>query len=230
MMQNPAPTGKGLFMFRLTASITVLLISATATAQTAGSASNFPATQYKFEVTPFIGYRTGGKFEDKDGSTNFKLGESESLGFMVNVAANANGKYEFLYAHQSTEVDSGGLFVGDPKFDLDVEYYQFGGTYLFDGDVAQPFIALTFGMSRFDPQPAEFSAENFFSASFGGGIQLNPRGRFGVRLEGRVYTSLIDDNSRIFCGSDGGVGGCLIEIDGTLLTQWEARAGIVFRF
>jgi hypothetical protein len=100
---------------------------------------------------------------------------------------------------------------------------------IFDGDVAQPFIALTFGMSRFDPQPAEFSAEKFFSASVGGGVQLNPGGRFGVRLEGRVYTSLVDDNSRSFCGSDGEVGGCLIEIDGTLLTQWEATAGIVFR-
>jgi hypothetical protein len=217
-------------MLRSATLLAALLTSTTALAQTAAPPSHNPMAQYKFEVTPFVGYRTGGKFEDKDGSTNFKLGESESLGFMVNVAANASGQYEFLYAHQSTEVDSGGLFVGDPKFDLDVEYYQFGGTYLFDGDVAQPFIALTFGMSRFDPQPAEFSAENFFSASFGGGIQLNPRGRFGVRLEGRVYTSLIDDNSRIFCGSDGGVGGCLIEIDGTLLTQWEARAGIVFRF
>ena len=156
--------------------------------------------------------------------------ESESLGFLFNVAAYANGQYEFLYARQNTEVDSGGLFVNDPRFDLDVEYYQFGGTYLFDGDVARPFFAMTIGMSRFDPQPAEFSAENFFSASLGGGIQLNPSGRFGVRLEGRVYTSLVDDNSRIFCGSDFGVGGCLIELDGTRLTQWEAKAGIVFRF
>lgn len=213
-------------MLRLATILATILVSTAATAQTASSTT----PSYKFEFTPFIGYRTGGQFEDIDGSTEFELGESESLGFMVNVDANSNGQYEFLYAKQSTEVDSAGLFINDPRFDLDVEYYQFGGTYLFDGDKAQPFIALTLGMSRFDPQPSEFGAESFFSASFGGGLQLNPRGRFGVRLEGRVYTSLIDDNSRIFCGSDGGVGGCLIEIDGTLLTQWEARAGIVFRF
>ena len=216
----------GRTMLRLAAILATLLISTAATAQTASSTS----ASHKFEFTPFIGYRTGGKFEDINDSTEFKLGESESLGFMVNIAAKSNGQYEFLYAQQSTEVDSAGLFISDPQFDLDVEYYQFGGTYLFDGDKAQPFIALTLGMSRFDPQPAEFNAESFFSASFGGGVQLNPRGRFGVRLEGRVYTSLISDSSRIFCGSDGGVGGCLIEIDGTLLTQWEARAGIVFRF
>ncbi len=215
-------------MLKLVVAIVTLFLSAVSFAQTA--TNKLQTTAYKFEITPFVGYRTGGRFEEINGDAEFKLTESESLGFLFNVAANANGQYEFLYAQQSTEVDSAGLFVSDPRFGLDVEYYQFGGTYLFDSDVARPFIALTIGMSRFDPQPAEFSAESFFSASFGGGVQLNPGGRFGVRLEGRVYTSLIDDNSRIFCGSDGGVGGCLIELDGTLLTQWEARAGFVFRF
>jgi len=215
-------------MLKLAVTIIALFFSAVSFAQAA--AGNPQTTAYKFEITPFIGYRMGGLFEETDGDAEFTLTDSESLGFLFNVAANPNGQYEFLYAQQSTEIDSAGLFVSDPQFDLDVEYYQFGGTYLFDGDVARPFIALTIGMSRFDPQPAEFSTENFFSASFGGGVQLNPGGRFGVRLEGRVYTSLVDDNSRIFCGSDGEVGGCLIQIDGTLLTQWEVKAGVVFRF
>ena len=215
-------------MLKLAVAIVTLFLSAVSFAQTA--TDRHQTTAYKFEITPFIGYRTGGRFEEIDGDAEFKLADSESLGFLFNVAANPNGQYEFLYAQQSTEVDSAGFFVGDPRFGLDVEYYQFGGTYLFDSDVARPFIALTIGMSRFDPQPAEFSTENFFSASFGGGVQLNPGGRFGVRLEGRVYTSLVDDNSRIFCGSDGEVGGCLIQIDGTLLTQWEVKAGVVFRF
>ena len=215
-------------MLKLLITIAMLFLSASAFAQ--GAPGNQRTTAYKFEITPFIGYRTGGQFDEMNGDAEFELTESDSLGFLFNVAANSNGQYELLYAQQSTLLDSGGLFVSEPRFDLDVEYFQFGGTYLFDGDVARPFIALTIGMSRFDPQPAEFSAENFFAASFGAGIQLNPRGRVGLRLEGRVYTSLVDDNSRIFCGSDFGVGGCLIEIDGTLLTQWEARAGIVFRF
>lgn len=222
------PTTLGLKMLKLLIIIATLFASATALAQ--GATGDQRNAAYKFEVTPFIGYRTGGQFDEMDGDAEFDLTESEALGFLFNVTANANGQYELLYARQSTLLDSGGLFLSEPRFDVDVEYFQFGGTYLFAGDVARPFIALTIGMSRFDPQPAEFSAENFFAASFGAGIQLNPRGRFGMRLEGRVYTSLVDDNSRIFCGSDFGVGGCLIEVDGTLLTQWEARAGVVFRF
>ena len=215
-------------MLKLWITIITLLLSAVAVAQ--GATGKQQTTAYKFEITPFIGYRTGGQFEEMDGDAEFELTESESLGFLFNVAANANGQYEFLYAQQSTLLDSAGLFVSDSRFALDVEYYQFGGTHFLDGDVVRPFIAMSVGMSRFDPQPAEFSAESFFAASFGAGVQLNLRGRFGIRLEGRVYTSLVEDDSRIFCGSDSGVGGCLIQIDGTLLTQWEAKAGIVFRF
>ncbi len=93
-------------MLKLAAAIVTLFLSAVSFAQTA--AGNLQTPAYKFEVTPFIGYRTGGQFDEINGDAEFKLTESESLGFLFNVAAYANGQYEFLYARQSTEVDSGG--------------------------------------------------------------------------------------------------------------------------
>jgi hypothetical protein len=128
MMQNPATTSSGRNMLKLAVAIVTLFLSAVSFAQTA--AGNLQTPAYKFEITPFIGYRTGGQFEEINGDAEFKLTESEFLGFLFSVAANANGQYEFLYAQQSTKVDSAGLFVSNPRFDLDVEYYQFGGTYL----------------------------------------------------------------------------------------------------
>ena len=59
------------------------------------------------------------------------------------------------------------LQAGDPTIDIDIEYFQFGGTYLFDGDNTRPFIALTLGMSQFDPGLTGSDSESFFSASFG---------------------------------------------------------------
>ena len=123
-----------------------------------------------------------------------------------------------------------GLFTSDPFIELDIDYLQFGGTYLFDGINTRPFIAMTIGVSQFDPQPAEFNSETFFSASFAGGVQLNANKRFGVRLEGRVFTTFVTSSSNIFCSSVGGAGGCLVQIDGTAVTQWEGRVGLVFRF
>lgn len=184
----------------------------------------------KFEITPFAAYRVGGDFKEQDGNTEFDLDESSAYGFMVNGRVAHNTQWEFLFARQDTEVDTQGLFVNDPLFDLGVEYYHVGGTYLFDGTNTRPFIAMTLGMSRFDPGPSEFDPESFFSASLGAGLQMNATKRLGVRLEARVFTTFIDGNSEIFCASNAGTGSCLIIVDSTTLSQWEARAGLVFRF
>lgn len=200
-----------------------LLLTMSASASAQGKA-------FKFEITPFSGYRFGGHFEEKDGSGEFELSESDAQGITLNILANPNGQWELLYAHQGTELATQELFASDSLIDLDVEYLQFGGTYLFDGNGVRPFIALTLGVSQFDPQLPEYDSETFFSASFAGGLHLSANNRIGVRLEGRVYTTFVTSDSNIFCSSVGGAGTCLIQIDGTTVNQWEVRAGLVFRF
>jgi hypothetical protein len=184
----------------------------------------------KFEITPYAAYRLGGSFDEKDGDGTVDLNDSAAEGILFNIKANHNGQYELLYAHQSTEADTQGFLVNDPTIDIDIEHFQFGGTYLFDGDNTRPFIALTLGLSQYDPQLPGANSESFFSASFGGGVQLNANKRLGVRLEARAFATFVDDDSNIFCSSSAAGGACLIRVDGRLLTQWEARAGLVFRF
>ena len=185
---------------------------------------------FRFEITPFAAYRIGGQFDENNGNGQLELNESAAQGIMLDVRVNHNGQWELLYAHQETEVDTQGIFVNDPQFDLDVEYFHLGGTYLFDGDNTRPFVVVTLGLSHFDPQLAGLDSESYFSVSIGGGLQLNASKRFGVRLEGRLFTTFVDTDSNIFCSSVGGAGTCLIQVDGSTVTQWEARAGLVFRF
>ncbi len=183
-----------------------------------------------FELTPFAAYRIGGDFEDDETGEEFDLDDSDAFGLILNIRAKNQGQWEILYAKQSTEVDTAGTFVASESIDLDVQYFQLGGTYLYDGDRVTPFIALTLGVTHFDPEIADLDSENYFSASFGGGIKMDLMQRVGVRLEGRVYSTFLESNSKIFCSSDAGGGQCLIESSGTTLNQWEARAGLVFRF
>jgi hypothetical protein len=185
---------------------------------------------FKFEITPFAAYRIGGQINEQNGNGQFELNESAAQGIMLDVGVNPNGQWELLYARQDTEAATQGFFVNDPQFDLDVEYFHLGGTYLFDGDNTRPFVVVTLGLSHFDPQLAGLDSENYFSASIGGGLQLNASKRIGVRLEGRVFTTFVDNDSNIFCSSTGGAGACLIQVEGSTITQWEARAGLVFRF
>ena len=219
---------KNVFAATATLALTiVMLLSYSSPSSAQDQAQRKP---FQFEITPLAGYRMGGEFEEEGGSVDLEIQDSNALGIVFNIRANENGQYEVLLGRQETEVDTGGLFSGDPLVDLDVSYYQFGGTYLFDGDKARPFIAMTFGVTNFDPQPSEYSTENYFSASFGGGVQLNSSERFGIRLEGRVYGTFLEDDSSIFCQSIGGDASCLIQVDAKVLTQWEARAGLVYRF
>ncbi len=184
----------------------------------------------KYELTPYVGYSVGGTFSEKDGDGRVELNESNVQGIIFNVKAKEKGQYELLYSRQSTDANTSGFSPGDPTIDIDVEHLQFGGTYLFDGEDTRPFLALTLGASRFDPRYAGARAKTFFSASLGAGIHLAATRRFGVRLEARAFSTFVDKNNSIFCGSDGGEGSCLILVEGNLLIQWEARAGLVFRF
>jgi hypothetical protein len=193
-------------------------------------ASAEQSESFRFEITPYAAYRMGGSFDEKDGSGRVELNDSSAEGILFNIEANANGQYELLYARQRTDADTQGFLVNDPTIDMDIEHFHFGGTYLFDGDNMRPFIALTLGVSRFDPELPGSDSESFFSASFGGGVQLNASKRLGVRLEARAFTTFVDDDSNIFCSSIDGAGACLIQVDARTLTQWEARAGLVFRF
>jgi len=187
-----------------------------------------PLTQ--FEITPFAAYRVGGSFTQESGDGHLKLNDSAAQGIIFNFRAKPNGQYELFYSRQSTDATTRSLLPDDPNIDLDIEHLQFGGTYLFDGEYTRPFIALTLGASRFDPNYANLNSESFFSASFGGGIQVAANKRFGVRLEARMLTTFVDGDSTIFCESDNGSGSCLILVKSNLLTQWEVRAGLVFRF
>jgi hypothetical protein len=191
------------------------------------SAQNTPS---KFELTPYAAYRVGGSFSEEDGDGRVDLNESSAAGIMFNIRANPKGQYELLYSRQSTDATTRGFYPGDPTIDIDIETFHFGGTYLFDGQNTRPFLALTLGATRFDPDHAESTAKTFFSASLGAGVQLAASSRFGIRLEARAFATFVDDSSAIFCSSIDGSGSCLIHVEGNLLTQWEARAGLVFRF
>ncbi len=185
----------------------------------------------RFELTPYLGYRIGGEFEQENGSAKYELDEGNSAGLIFNIVAHdVNTQWQALYGQQRTSLKTPITFDPSARLGLDVEYFQFGGTYLFDGDDTRPFVALTAGVTHFGPTLAGVDSESFFSGSIGGGVQLLQTHRVGVRLEARVFATFVDTDGAIFCHSGPQTGGCAISIHGTALYQFEASAGVVFRF
>jgi hypothetical protein len=90
-----------------------------------------PATmaQTKFEISPFLGYRLGGDFQDLATGATIDLEESSSYGLILDIPLSGNGQLEILWSRQETELDSGGFLVATPPFHIDVDYLHVGGVY-----------------------------------------------------------------------------------------------------
>ena len=192
---------------------------------------------FRFEITPYAGYRVGGEFEPQEAEPKapggFELHEGNAEGLIFDIrTSEGNGQWELLYAHQATELDTQPSFVGGPTLDLDVSHFQFGGTYLFDvaSPGIAPFISMTAGLARYEPRLDGTDAENYFSWSLGGGVHLRADRRVGVRLEARAFSTIVDDDSALFCVVSPAVNSCAVFVEGDQLYQLEARVGIVARF
>ncbi|HVJ30582.1 MAG TPA: hypothetical protein VNA66_09770 [Gammaproteobacteria bacterium] len=192
---------------------------------------------FRFEITPYAAYRVGGEFEPQEAEPKaaggFELHEGNAEGLIFDVrTSEGNGQWELLYAHQATQLDTQPNFVGGPTLDLDVSHFQFGGTYLFDVDspAIAPFISMTAGLARYEPRLDGTDAENYFSWSLGGGVHLRADRRVGVRLEARAFSTIVDDDSALFCVVSPAVNSCAVFVEGDQLYQFEARVGIVARF
>jgi hypothetical protein len=185
----------------------------------------------RFELTPYEAYRFGGEFEERGGDRDFALDERAAQGVIFGFPAAAeNGRWEALYAHQPTFVDTAAGADGGPQLEIDIDYLHFGGAYRFDGNAVRPFVMATVGAAHFSPRLPGFGSETFLSGSLGGGVQLRADKPIGVRLEGRLFATFLGHDTDIFCDSSRATGGCAIAIASSPLLQWEIGAGIVFRF
>ena len=184
----------------------------------------------RFEISPFVGYRIGGTFEDDDSEVELDLDEGKSYGLALNMRADANTEYELTYSHQSTDVDVTEVAPGAPALDLDIDYLQIGGTYLWDGQRARPFLVATVGVAHLDPDDSDVDSETYFAFSIGGGWKVFPSNSLGLRLEARVYGTVLESDSDVFCRSGPSGSACLIQSRGDVLWQWELSAGASFRF
>jgi hypothetical protein len=185
-----------------------------------------------FEITPYAAYSFGGTFNENDGSTSLSTSDSASFGLILNFRESANTQWEVIYSLQNTDVAISDLQSGSSTLDLDIHYLQAGGTYHADSDKARPFLSLTAGAAHFDVKNDGYDSDTFFAFSIGGGLQLRPNERLGIRLEARAFGSLLKSESALFCESDpaGGSAGCAFFLAGEVYWQLQTMAGFVFRF
>src|SRR5262249_48290591 len=125
--------------------------------------------------------------------------------------------------HQQATVALPTGLIGPARLHVAVDHWQAGGLQEFSGGRARPFVTGTIGLTRY---AAEADSELRFSVGAGGGAQLFPSSRVGVRLDGRVFATLVDaDATRLACIQ----GGCVVALHVDIAWQAEFTAGLVVR-
>lgn len=206
----------------LVASFLFLLPAALTAAQAAGG---------RVEIIPFSGYRLEGDFDDPDGDfvdlgEDAHVDEDSVYGVEVDVALAYNWKLQLLANRQETAfiVDEG-LLAPDRKLgDLTLTMIHAGIAYEWGRGHLRPYVSLTGGVTRLDPEFSRLDAEHRLSGSFGGGVKIFLSEHLGLRFEGRGFWTSLDDDEfddhdhRRRYDTDEG------------LYQAEATAGLVFAF
>lgn len=195
------------------------------------TAANAAENELNIELTPIGAYRFGGSFDVAEDDTSYDIADSPSYGFIVNFRQKANTQWEIFYSRQQTEAEFSDPATGNSLLDIDIDVLQGGGTYQWDGDKVLPYLVLTAGGTKIKTRAADASqSDTFWSGSIGVGLQIRPTERLGLRLEARAYGTLINSDTDIFCQTGPNQNVCAIRVDGTMVSQFETLAGIVFRF
>jgi len=179
-----------------------------------------------FEVTPFVGYMSGGQFEDTVIARDDDLDAATNFGFIFDAIAGGDDwrHYEVIYSRQSTSLD-----LAAPM-DMDVQYLQIGGIVSNpDAKRAIPYFGLTIGATQLSPDGSGLDDETKLSFSAGGGVRVPITDRIGVRFDARAYFTLLNSSGEIFCVSSAGAT-CRIRASGDTFIQYSATLGVTVGF
>jgi hypothetical protein len=160
----------------------------------------FPAPQAQaqapwrphLEITPTVGWRTGGELETSVSNlfdTDAEIDDSAIYGVTIDIPISHEFQVELLFNRQDSFFRADhGLFDQNTRLaDVTVDNYQAGLLWQWGGGQVNPFVVLTLGMARLDPDVAGASSEDRFASSFGGGAKIFFNRNLGVRIEGRGY-------------------------------------------
>ena len=179
------------------------------------------------EVTPFGGYRFGGGFYELVTGDSVDLDGALSFGLILDIPFRDDLQIEGFFTHQEARFTlPSDLDAQRTRWRITVDHYQVGGLRELGRGRARPFLTGTLGATRYE---SGGDHEVRFSVAAGGGVKLYPLSRLGLRLDGRVFATLVDaDGDSLACAP--GLGICVGSIDASIVWQAELTAGLVLRF
>lgn len=192
-------------------------------------------SQHEFEITPFGGYKFGGKIElPPNASPTYDflpIKSSVDYGLEADYSIWPNLQAEFQFNHQPTEIDAHQIATGTSVLltSAAVNMYQFGFVYNFKPTDAKlkPFFGAGLGWTQWKPS-AVLPFSKTFSYNVGGGVKYFFSSHVGLRLDVRWSPSRTTKQNEQFC--DPFYGFCGTETVSSHAEQGQVNIGLIFRF
>ncbi|MFT6909184.1 MAG: hypothetical protein ACJAS1_005896 [Oleiphilaceae bacterium] len=208
-------------MNKLTQSILLIVLSALSPGSFAASTT---VGDY-VTVSAFLGGRTSENLKDTESDQTVKLSDNLSRALAVSWRYERNKEGELLFSNSKHNLKMEG--EKNNSADIYFSYIQFGGRVLFTDD--SPFsssLGLGIGATFLKPDNSLYDDEIAFSGNITGGLRYALNQQWALRGDLRVYGTVLNSNSTLFCGD----GQCMITVSGEIYVQTELMAGIEYKF
>jgi hypothetical protein len=185
------------------------------------------------ELEPFAGYLFGGRFSR--GSTalfpySVDVDDAPIYGGRVGFNATSLFEIEFQYSQTNTSfiaANNGGIFGpgANSLGDLKIQYFLGYTTFNFGHGRVVPYVTLGAGAAELTPKVANVNASSStrFTGSFGAGIKVFITPHFGLRFDGRGYSTSLGNGNYYSCDPYG----CT---NSNWLTNGSATGGLIVAF
>lgn len=176
-------------------------------------------------LTPLVGYRAGGDYQDAASGSDLDIEDSATFGLILGWDR-PRGAFEISYTRQSSEFEGNSRVSPASLVDVDIDNYLFGGKLFVNRD-SGAYVTFLLGFTEIDIDSNALDSDLRPSFGFGGGIDRPLSDRMGFRLGLRGIVSMLGSDDDELCKSSGN---CPIVLDGNTLVQWDLFAGLNFRF
>ena len=178
-------------------------------------------------VTLYGGSMGGGSFTDASSNAPLRVEGSAAGAISLDLPLDGARQVQLYLSHQRTQLDTRNATPATPTLvPLSITYLHLGGNVFVDGQVGRgTYVVGGMGLTVFAPGEGNYAAEVRPSMNLGIGYEFPLGERASLRVEARGYATLVNSSGGFLCS-----GGCVINVQGDLVTQGEVQVGLSVRF
>lgn len=177
------------------------------------------------ELIPMIGVRGGVTMDaDQPGFTPVEADPAMTFGLELDVYVRPDAWFEGFFDRQKLRFKSDPNVFNVSGFDMNVDYFQFGGGYEPKEGSVRPFVSAALGLTHYGADVGAVDNAVGFSGSMGAGFKAAMGKRLAFKFEVLGYATINAASLSVTCGP-----GCFVNFSAGGWYQFAARAGLAIR-